>query len=165
MEKDYVCLAGESDMGDFTAWWESHLPSYLIIYCRQGEAEMQMMFEKYAINKGHLTIITPDMFPAFTSRSADFRAFYCLMNRDFAEYTAYGVPNKFFDCQFSCPVIFGGQDLDSWTRLLEHAATQYDGYQCSKEIVKNIIHDIYLVYFNLWQQQYGDTKQGSHTKG
>ena len=32
MEKDYVCLAGESDMGDFTAWWENHLPSYLIIY-------------------------------------------------------------------------------------------------------------------------------------
>lgn len=63
MEKDYVCLAGESDMGDFTAWWESHQPSYLIIYCRQGEAEMQMMFEKYTINKGHLTIITPGMSP------------------------------------------------------------------------------------------------------
>lgn len=76
----------------------------------QKQAEMQMMFEKYTINKGHLIIITPDMFPAFTSRSADFRAFYCLMNRDFAEYTAYGVPNKFFDCQFSCPVIFGGQE-------------------------------------------------------
>ena len=116
------------------------------------------------MKKGHLAIITPDMFPAFTARSADFRAFYCLMDREFAEYTAYGVPNKFFDCQFSCPDIDGGQDMDTWTRLLEHASTQYTGYQCRKEILKNIIHNIYIVYFNRWQQQYGHVRQNHKTK-
>lgn len=113
MEKEYICLTGESDMGNFIPLWESHLPSYLILYCRQGEAKIQLLFEPYTMKKGHLAIITPDMFPAFTARSADFRAFYCLMDREFAEYTAYGVPNKFFDCQFSCPDINGGQDMDT----------------------------------------------------
>lgn len=157
MEKDYICLVGESDMDGFTAWWESHLPSYLIIYCRQGEAEMQLQFEQCAVKKGTVVIVSPDMFPSFTSRSADFSAFYCLMDRDFAEYTAYGVPSQFYACQFNAPAICGGKEMDTWTRLLEHAAAEYADYECRKEILKNIIHNIYLVYYNLWRRQHGDT--------
>lgn len=157
MEKDYNCLIGESDMSDFTTWWESHQSYYLILYCRKGEAEMQLQFVPYVIGEGQLIIVSPDMFPAFTSRSADFRAFYCIMDRDFAEYTAYGVPSQFYACQFNAPAIRGGYEMDLWTKILEHSVNEYTDYECRKDILKNIIHNIYLVYYNLWRQQHGDT--------
>lgn len=151
-------IIGESSMDDFTSWWEGHLPSYLLIYCREGEAHMLVQFEQYTIRKGTVIFISPDMFPAFESRSADFTVFYCLMNREFAENTLYGVPNPFYDCLFLNPTVDGGNEICKWIELLHHVAFDYASYQCHIRIIGNVIHNIYLVFFNLWQQQYGSKR-------
>lgn len=155
MDKTYII--GRSAMDGFTAWWESHLPSYLIIYCRGGEAKMLVQFEEYTISKNMVVLISPDMFPAFTSRSGDFEVSYCLMSREFAEMTLYGVPKKFFDLLYITPVIEGGGEIEMWIDMLEHISKNYTSYQCNTKIVENVVHNIFLVCFNLWYQQYGET--------
>ena len=84
--------------------------------------------------------------------------FYCLMDREFAETTLYGVPNALYDCLFLQPVVDGGDDLKLWTGLLDHAYREYAGFQGQEKIIENILHNIYLVLFNLWQQQHGSTR-------
>ena len=103
-------------------------------------------------------IVSPDMFPMFTSRSEDFSMFYCLMDREFAETTLYGVPNALYDCLFLQTVVDGGDDLKLWTGLLDHAYREYAGFQGQEKIIENILHNIYLVLFNLWQQQHGSMR-------
>lgn len=41
MENEYYII-GESDMKDFTLWWESHLPAYIVVYCCGGEAKLRL---------------------------------------------------------------------------------------------------------------------------
>lgn len=158
------CVVGELDMSNFKLWWESHLPSYVILYCRRGEATLQLQFEEYRVSQGMTVIVSPDMFPSFHSRSEDLMMFYCLMSCDFAETAAYGVPNMFYDCLFVNPIIDGGDEIKIWTDLLKHIFNNYSSYQCRNEIMKNVIHNIYLVYYNLWQQQYGGKKMERELK-
>lgn len=89
------CVVGELDMSNFKLWWESHLPSYVILYCRRGEATLQLQFEEYRVSQGMMFVVSPDMFPSFHSRSEDLMMFYCLMSCDFAETSAYGCPPEF----------------------------------------------------------------------
>lgn len=154
MNENYII--GESTMDNFPSWWESHLPCYLLMYCREGEARMQVQFENLIIGKGSVILISPDMFPAFTSRSANFCISFCIMNREFAETSLYGIPNAFYDCLFLAPVIFGGQEMAMWFNTLKHVDCNYRSFQCHMKIVENVLHNIYLVMFNLWQQQYGN---------
>lgn len=67
MEESFI--TGTSDMSGFTEWWESHLPSSIIIYCLKGKAQMLLQFRKYTITEGQIAIISPDMFPTFVSRT------------------------------------------------------------------------------------------------
>lgn len=145
-------------MRDFTTWWESRFPSYVIFYCKRGESKVLLEFEEFRLSQGMMVIVSPGMFPAFKSRSKDFSMFYCLMERSFAESTLYGVPNQFYDCQFLAPVIDGGEEIRLWADLLAHIHDRYQSYQHRNMILKNVIHNVYLVYYNLWQQQYGDKK-------
>lgn len=158
------CVVGELDMSNFKLWWESHLPSYLILYCIRGEATLLLQFEEYRVAQGMTVIVSPDMFPSFHSRSGDLMMFYCLMSCDFAETAAYGVPNMFYDCLYVNPIIDGGDEIRIWTDLLKHIFNNYSSYQCRNEILKNVVHNIYLVYYNLWQQQYGEKKMEREQK-
>ena len=151
---DKTCIIGRSEMNGFTAWWESHLPSYMIIYCRGGDAKMLVQFEECTISKNVAVLVTPDMFPAFMSHSDDFEVSYCLMSREFAEMVLYGVPMKFFDMLYLTPVIERGSELETWIDMLEHISKEYASYQCNMKIIENVIHNIFLVSFNLWHQQY-----------
>lgn len=119
---------------------------------------MLLGFEPHCVKKGTAGIVFPDMFPAIQSRSDDFEVSYCLMERDFAEGAMYGVPNLFYDCPYLAPMIDGGEKLSIWARLLEHVAVDYAGSPYRREILKNTVHSICLVYYELWQRQYGNKK-------
>lgn len=92
------------------------------------------------------------MFPTFTSRSSDFTVLYCLMSHEFAETAFYGVPSAFFDGIFLCPIVAGGNEMDTWFRTLLHVVRDDASYQCQGKICENVVRSIFLVFFNLWQQ-------------
>lgn len=150
-----VCIVGESDMRDFTSWWERHLPSWIVVYCREGEAELMLQFKPYAFKPGMMAIVPPDMFPAFTSLSGDFRAFYCLVGREVAEKAFYDIPNSFFDAIYTLPVLPVGNTLDVWMELLMlvHGEGQNPYRQ---HVFSDLLHAFTLEYYNKWNLQYGN---------
>lgn len=153
---DYTyCIIGESDMKDFTSWWESHLPACIIVYCRTGEAELRLQFKSHPFRQGMVTFISPDMYPDFVSMTEDFSVFYCLMNRDFAEKSAYNVPNTFFDSLYVQPMLYIGEFMEVWIKLLESVYAD-----CSnphrQNILTDLLHAFTLDCYNKWKHQYGD---------
>lgn len=154
MEQTY-CIVGESDMKDFTPWWESHLSAFLVIYCREGEAILNLQFKDYCFRPGMMAIVPPDMFPTFSSRSETFRAFYCLMNRDFAEKSLYDIPNGFYDALYVEPVLSVDGTMNAWMNLLD--AVHADGTNAHREsIFSDLVHAFALDYYDKWKRQYGD---------
>lgn len=149
------CLIGESDMKDFTPWWESHLPAYIVVYCREGEAELKLQFKNYTFRKGMITLIPPDMFPAFTLRSKTFRTFYCLMSRDFAEKSLYDVPNGFYDALYAAPLLPSEGKMDVWIDVFRHIDTA-PNHSYRLNMLSGVLHAFVLDYYSLWKQHYGD---------
>lgn len=141
-------------MSTFTEWWESHLLSSIIIYCLKGKAQMLLQFREYTITEGQIAIISPDMFPTFVSRSEDFNVTFCLMKRYFAEETLYGISKTLYDNIYSSPIVNGGENVAIWFDTLKYISDNYSGYQYRLNIIENVVRNIYIVYLNLWQQQY-----------
>lgn len=149
------CLIGESDMKDFTPWWESHAPAYVVIYCREGEAELRLLFRSHAFRRGMMAIIPPDMFPAFVSRSGTFKAFYWLMGRDFAEKALYDIPGSLYDAIYAMPILPVGNTMDVWMDLLQQVSNDHtDTYRTS--ILSDLLHAFALDYYSKWKQHYGN---------
>lgn len=142
-------------MSDFADMWESHLPAWIIIYCRQGEAEINLTFKPYTINKGMMAIISPDMFPSFGNISCDFDAFYCLMDRNFAEHAAYSLNAGFIDAMYIRPIIKVYDKMNQWMTILYNVGKdEINPYR--KEILQSLVYSTLLSYFHIWQQIHGE---------
>lgn len=150
----YVCLIGESDMKDFTPWWESHLPAWLVVCCLRGEAELMLEFKPYAFRQGMTAVVAPDMFPAFTARSEEFRVFYCLIDRESAESLFYDFPKNFFDALYAAPVVSTGETMGRWADILS-SVYEEKGNTYRKTIFSDLLHAFILDYYNRWEQQHG----------
>lgn len=154
MECTY-CIVGESDMRDFTSWWESHLPAYIIVYCLAGEAELKLQFKNYSFRKGTISFISPDMFPAFSAMTPQFSAFYCLMSRDFAEKAFYDIPSGFYDASYAAPTLPVGETMNHWMELLNR--TYEDKTNTFRQnILSDLLHALALNYYDKWKQHYSD---------
>lgn len=149
------CIIGESDMKDFTSWWESHLPAYLIVYCLKGEAELKLQFKTYKFREGMLAIIPPDMFPAFSSMTEPFNTFYCLMNRDFAEKSFYDIPNGFYDSFYASPILPMGDAMSDWMKILGDIYTDHANMY-HQSILSGLLHAFALDYYDKWIRFNGD---------
>lgn len=153
---EYICTAGTSDMEGFTAWWESHLPAWMVAYCLRGEARLTLQFREHVFGAGMATIIAPDMFPAFAAASADFEVFYCLMSRDLVEKSFYDVPGSFFDSIYARPVLpVDGGEMKAWTDLLALVCGEGENAY-RQEILAGVLRAFVLYYYNVWRQRYGD---------
>lgn len=158
MELSYMesyCIIGESDMKDFTPWWESHLPAYIIVYCLHGEAELKLQFRNHTFRQGMATIIPPDMFPVFTSRSETFLAFYCLMSRDFAEKSFFDMPSGFYDAIYVAPILPSKETMDRWITLLQGVGEDLT-HPYRPNILSDLLHAFALDYYHRWKQYYGN---------
>lgn len=151
---EITCIIGKSDMKDFTSWWESHLPSWIIVYCSKGEAILTLQFKSYTFKQGTMSIIPPDMFPAFISMTEDFMAFYCLLGRNFAETIFYDTPKEFFNAIYAEPVLTAGSEIYPWIKLLNITySDETNPYR--HNIIAGLLHAFTLDYYRKWELQYG----------
>lgn len=152
MEQD--CIVGKSDMKDFTSWWESLLPSWIIIYCAKGEAALTLEFKDYAFKQGMMAFVSFDMFPSFISMTDDFSAFYCLLGKDFAENAFYDTPADFYNAIYLKPLLPVGTTMDTWMELLCSAYNDVaNPYR--NGILSSLLHAFALDYYRKWELQYG----------
>lgn len=153
--KDYDCIVGESDFRDFSQWWEGYLPAYIVVYCKEGNAMLNLHFEPYSFSKGMMAIISYDMFPSISDISDDFNAAYCLFDRDFGDQIFYEIPSNHFDLFYWHPVAETNAILVEWLNILfkTHAETEYI---CRKELLSNAIKCLFICGLNLWKERFGD---------
>ncbi|WP_300729792.1 AraC family transcriptional regulator [uncultured Bacteroides sp.] len=151
---EYTCLVGHSDMRQFSDMWESHLPAWIIVFCRRGEAKLSLTFRSYTIREGMMSIIPPDMFPVFSDISPDFEVFYYLMDRTFAEQAAYSITAEFIDAIYTRPLTQVDKQMDAWMDILYNVAKdEQNPYR--KDILQSLTYSTLLSYFHIWQQTYG----------
>lgn len=149
-----TCLIGESDMKDFTPWWESHLPSWIIIYCLEGEAELSLLFKPYVFRRGMAAIISPDMYPSFISATGGFRVFYCLLDGGFAEKVFYNLPYEFFDAMYMEPLLPPANGMGLWADMLGKVyGDKANAHR--QDILADLLHALALDYFHKWDMCFG----------
>lgn len=152
---EHNCWIGESAMRDFTLWWEEHLPAWLLVYALEGSAELTLQFHTYSFRQGMAAIIAPDMFPDFGTLSPDFKAFYCLMDRPFAEQAFSNIPNRFFEAIYLQPILPIDQQMKTWMALLQQTYTnERNSYR--PNILTDLLHAFALDYLHRWEQTYGE---------
>lgn len=149
-------LAGRSDMRHFNCWWESHLPSWLIIYCLKGSAIISLHFRKSTINVNTSCYISPDLYPSFSNLSDDFEVIYLIGSNDFMTNAFYGIPADFFIAIFQHPFIQTKEDNRYWFGIIEKVANNDDS-PFRKQMLIDLIHSYSLSYFLELQKIYGTT--------
>lgn len=146
--------AGRSDMRRFTYMWEKHLPSWIIIYCRRGEAKLSLRFRKFNIGRGMAFYISPDLYPSFSRVSADFEVTYFIGSSEFMKNVFFGIPLEFFKAVDRYPFIPLDKSCSSWFDIIESTAGSDNPFK--KKILSDIVHSYTLVHFNELKRKYGE---------
>lgn len=94
---EHICKIGESPLYEIDTIHETMPPVWTVAYCLEGSACLSVFSDILPFTKGSGVIITNDMFPNVSDRTPDFKAFYLIIDRNFAENATYNMPNAFFD--------------------------------------------------------------------
>lgn len=152
---EYDCIIGESDLKDFTPWWEEHLPSWLILYCRSGEAQLSLLLKGHSFRCGMAAIIAPDMYPVFSNMSENFRVYYCLMSRDFVSQHLNNELLGANDSFYIKSVLDMSGGAEKWMELLNDIYND-TGNAYRLQIIADLLHGFVLDYTDRWNHAYGN---------
>lgn len=152
-------VIGESDLQGFTEWWESNLPSWLVLYCIKGEAKMSMAFKPYTFKEGMATIIPTDIYPEVTSASDDFRVFYIFADRDFVNQSLFDIPRHFYDAIYIHPFLQDAYFSVKWTVLFE-SIYKDTGNAYLMPLLSNLFRAFVLDFYDKWERQYSKLDDG-----
>lgn len=153
--------AGRSDMQHFTYMWEAHLPSWIIIYCRRGEAKLSLRFRKFSISRGMVCYISPDLYPSFSRLSDDFEVTYFIGSSEFMKNVFFGIPLEFFKAVDRYPFISTDKRCSSWFDIIESTADSDNPFK--KKILSDIVHSYTLVHLNELKGKYGEESPSDET--
>lgn len=148
-------VIGESDLRGFTEWWESRLPSWLVLYCIKGEAKMSMAFKPYTFKEGMATIIPADCYPEVESASEDFKVFYIFADREFVNQSLFDIPRHFYDAIYIHPILPDAHYSDKWKVMLESIFND-TGNIYLMPLLSNLFRAYVLDFYDKWRKQFGD---------
>lgn len=121
--------------------------TYTVIFiCRKGEANVQINSKNYTVQPNDILILSEDLFVIFTSISADFQIYYCLIHRNLAEDIAYQLPNSLFSQLHYYPLYRPEHSysvaINNWIVQLEHLF-EY-GQEYRQLMLKNHLQNFFL---------------------
>lgn len=99
--------------------WETHLPCWMIVYCKCGQANISIAFKHRLIKEGSVLYISPDMYPILISHSADFQTMIFLSSADFFEQSLRGIPSYFYNIIYQIPSYQCNQKIISILQIAE----------------------------------------------
>lgn len=150
---DRLWSTGESSLHELDTIRETMPPVWIIVYCLAGSAAISVLSNSFALTEGHAAILFTEMFPVVSERSGDFRAFYMIIERNFAEDASYGMPNAFFDTIFFKPVLKIDDIAPAWIRLIRQVMETDADYR--DEIVSPLLRGFFYDYYSRWETVYG----------
>ncbi|WP_350445564.1 hypothetical protein [Proteus terrae] len=121
-------IIGESDMANEIDY---PLPlSYIVVMiCLEGRAIINIGFQKQAIKANDILILGDDMMTILSQKSANFRLFYCFLDKSFASEIAYSLSNTLFSFLHENPVCHPQKEqyeaLNRWTQQLKYIDNRY----------------------------------------
>lgn len=150
---DRLWSTGESSLHELDTIRETMPPVWIIVYCLAGSAAISVLSNSFALTEGHAAILFTEMFSVVSERSGDFRAFYMIIERNFAEDASYGMPNAFFDTIFFKPVLKIDDIAPAWIRLIRQVMETDADYR--DEIVSPLLRGFFYDYYSRWETVYG----------
>lgn len=150
---EHICKIGESPLYEIDTIHETMPPVWTVAYCLEGSACLSVFSDILPFTKGSGVIITNDMFPNVSDRTPDFKAFYLIIDRNFAENATYNMPNAFFDAIYIQRVLKIDSIALPWIRLIKSVIGTDAGYR--SEIISSLLHGFILDFFSQWEITYG----------
>ena len=149
-ESSQHVIIGESDMTNEIGY---PLPlSYIVVMiCLEGRAIINIGFQKQAIKANDILILGDDMMTILSQKSANFRLFYCLLDKSFASEIAYSLSNTLFAFLHENPVCHPPKEqyeaLNRWTQQLKYIDNHYSEHR--KLMLKNHLQNLFFAITEL----------------
>lgn len=143
-------IMGESNM---TNEISCPLPlSYIVIMiCLEGRAIINIGFQKQAIKANDILILGNDMMAVLRQKSANFRLFYCFLDKSFASEIAYSLSNTLFAFLHENPICSPQKEqkeaLNRWIEQLKYIDNHYSEHR--KLMLKNHLQNIFFAITEL----------------
>ncbi|WP_193015347.1 MULTISPECIES: helix-turn-helix domain-containing protein [Gammaproteobacteria] len=138
-------IMGESTMANEIGYPLS-LSYIVVMICLEGNAIINIGFKKQAIKMNDILILGDDMITILSQKSADFRLFYCFLDKPFASEIAYSLSNTLFAFLHENPVCPPQKEhyeaLNRWIQQLKHIDSHYSEHR--KLMLKNHLQNLFF---------------------
>ncbi|MEZ2683655.1 helix-turn-helix domain-containing protein [Proteus vulgaris] len=155
-------IMGESSMAN-----EINYPlplSYIVVMvCLEGRAVINIGFQKQMIKANDILILGDDMMTVLSQKSANFRLFYCFLDKSFASEIAYSLSNTLFAFLHENPICSPKKEqkeaLNRWVEQLKYIDSQYSEHR--KLMLKNHLQNLFFAitesiptYFSIAKKEF-----------
>ncbi|MDX7992081.1 helix-turn-helix domain-containing protein [Xenorhabdus littoralis] len=118
----------------------------VVLICLQGRATININFKKYPVKAYDILVLAEDSIAIWQKKSADFRLFYCFIDKSFASEIAYALPNSLFSFLHNTPVCSPASSeipmLKTWITQTDHIMAHYRDYK--KVMMCNHLQNLFL---------------------
>ncbi|MBG3078716.1 AraC family transcriptional regulator [Proteus mirabilis] len=155
-------IMGESSMAN-----EINYPlplSYIVVMvCLEGRAVINIGFQKQMIKANDILILGDDMMTVLSQKSANFRLFYCFLDKSFASEIAYSLSNTLFAFLHENPICSPKKEqkeaLNRWVEQLKYIDSHYSEHR--KLMLKNHLQNLFFAitesiptYFSIAKKEF-----------
>ncbi|WP_237386618.1 AraC family transcriptional regulator [Xenorhabdus sp. Sc-CR9] len=138
-------VVGESEICDETEY-PLQLSYTVVLICLQGRATININFKKYPVKAYDILVLAEDSIAIWQKKSANFRLFYCFIDKSFASEIAYALPNSLFSFLHDTPVCSPEPSeipiLKTWITQTNYMMVHYTDYQ--KVMMCNHLQNLFL---------------------
>ncbi|WIF74066.1 helix-turn-helix domain-containing protein [Proteus vulgaris] len=121
--------------------------SYIVVMvCLEGRAVINIGFQKQIIKANDILILGDDMMAVLSQKSANFRLFYCFLDKSFASEIAYSLSNTLFAFLHENPICSPKKEqkeaLNRWVEQLKYIDNHYSEHR--KLMLKNHLQNLFF---------------------
>ncbi|MDS0788507.1 helix-turn-helix domain-containing protein [Proteus vulgaris] len=126
--------------------------SYIVVMvCLEGRAVINIGFQKQTIKANDILILGDDMMTVLSQKSANFRLFYCFLDKSFASEIAYSLSNTLFAFLHENPICSPKKEqeeaLNRWVEQLKYIDNHYSEHR--KLMLKNHLQNLFFAITEL----------------
>ncbi|MEQ4986469.1 helix-turn-helix domain-containing protein [Proteus sp. fly-1089] len=138
--------------------------SYIVVMvCLEGRAVINIGFQKQMIKANDILILGDDIMTVLSQKSANFRLFYCFLDKSFASEIAYSLSNTLFAFLHENPICSPKKEqkeaLNRWVEQLKYIDSQYSEHR--KLMLKNHLQNLFFAitesiptYFSIAKKEF-----------
>ncbi|MEQ4921926.1 AraC family transcriptional regulator [Proteus hauseri] len=121
--------------------------SYIVVMvCLEGRGVINIGFQNYTIKPNDILVLGDDTITMLLKRTANFRLFYCFIDKSFASEIAYSLSNTLFSFLYDNPIcrpkIEQVEALNRWILQIKYIQKEYPEHQ--KVMLRNHLQNLFF---------------------